>query len=427
MQAPIPCRGEVATMNAEVIAVGSELLWPGRHESNTLWLSERLDRLGYQVVARTLVSDDAPGIAAAVTASLQRSRVVIVTGGLGPTEDDRTRQGLALALDRPLVRDETRVERIRSLFNRKGRRFAPEQARQAERPAEASWIENDVGTAPGLLVERGEWLLCALPGVPAEMKPMFDRDLAPRLAARGGRVRARRSLKIAGRTESSVDRQLRDLYSGSGMTVSVLIGHEGIEVHLSSAGSDAADAERRVSELDRLMTERLGDDLYGRDDETLPQVVGRELVRRGRSVATAESCTAGLLAATLTREPGSSAWFRGGLVVYSDDLKRELAGVRAETLTRHGAVSLEVAEELASGVRDRCGSDYGIGITGIAGPGGGAPGKPVGLVHLALAHERDVVPRRLELFGDRELVRRRTVVAAMDLLRRQVQQSGDPA
>ena len=414
-------------MKAEVIAVGSELLWPGRRESNTLWLGERLDRLGYEIVARTLVADDAGGIAAAVAASLERSQVVILTGGLGPTEDDRTRQGLARALDRPLVRDEERVERIRRLFEAKGRRFTAEQLRQAERPPEASWIENDVGTAPGLLVVLGERLLCALPGVPAEMKPMFDREIAPRIAARGARARARRSLKVAGRTESSVDQQLRDLYSGRGTAVSVLIGREGIEVHLSSVGSDAADAERRVAELEREMADRLGEDLYGRDDETLPGVVGRELERRGRCVATAESCTAGLLAATLTREPGSSAWFRGGLVVYADDLKRELAGVQAETLARHGAVSAEVAGQLASGVRDRCGSDYGIGITGIAGPGGAAPGKPVGLVHLALADERGVVQRRLELFGDRELVRRRAVVAAMDLLRRRVQHAGDRA
>lgn len=411
-------------MDAEVIAVGSELLWPGRRESNTLWLGERLDRLGYDVVARTLVADDAERIAIAVRASLERSRVVVLTGGLGPTEDDRTRDGLARALGTPLVRDEERIEAIRRLFESKGRRFTLDQARQAERPSTASWLENELGTAPGLLVLDGDRLLCALPGVPQEMQPMFDRHVVPRLTQARRPARATRTLKIAGRTESSVDRQLRDLYAAAGLAVSVLIGHEGIEVHLRAAGDSAAEAELRLADVEREMSARLGEDLYGRDDETLGAVVGRKLVRGGRTVATAESCTAGMLAAALTREPGSTAWFRGGLVVYADDLKLRLAGVRPETLAGHGAVSAEVARELACAARERCGADYGVGITGIAGPGGATPGKPVGLVHLALADERDVVERTLQQFGDRGLVRRRTVVAALDLIRRRAREPG---
>jgi nicotinamide-nucleotide amidase len=335
---------------------------------------------------------------------------------MGPTEDDRTRQAVAQAVDRLVERDEERVQRLRAQFESRGRRFQPFQARQADRPLGADWIDNPLGTAAGFVLQDRDRQLFALPGVPAELKAMFHAAVLPRIRESSAPIAvATRTLKVAGRTEPSVDEQLRDLYGGHGVEVTILAATEGIELHLRAAGEEA---EASVADLDRRMTTRLGLDLYGRDDETLPAVVGALLARKGRTVATAESCTAGLLAATLTGVAGASGWFRGGWVVYSDALKRELAGVADELLTRHGAVSEAVARELAVEVRRRCATDFGIGITGIAGPGGGTPEKPVGLVHSALATDAMVLHWRTLHFGDRELVRRRTVTAALDRLRR---------
>lgn len=405
---------------AELIAVGSEMLRLGRPDTNGDWLTGQLGRLGIAVGTRSIVEDDPGRIADLTGRALERAEVVVVVGGLGPTADDRTREGLARALGRPLERDEDRLLRLEALFRERGRPFAAVQARQAERPRGAAWIENPLGTAPGFSLSLGGRELFALPGVPAEMKAMFLADVAPRLAGRWECAVARRTLKVAGRTESSVDEQLRDLYDAPGLAVTILAGREGIELHILAEGRDHAEAADRAERLDRLFGERLGPDLYGRDEETLPAVVGAMLLRSGKTLATAESCTAGLLASAVTRVAGSSAWFRGGLVVYSDDLKRRLAGVGEETLARHGAVSAEVARELAAGARRVCEADFGIGITGIAGPGGGTAEKPVGLVHLAVADAAGVHDWRTLQFGDRELVRARTVTAALDRLRRRL-------
>jgi nicotinamide-nucleotide amidase len=218
--------------------------------------------------------------------------------------------------------------------------------------------------------------------------------------------------------ESSVDAQLRDLYGASGTHVTILTGSEGIELRLQTEGESPEQARRRLRRLEQRMVDRLGVDLYARDDETLPGVVGRRLRALGRTLATAESCTAGLVAGAVTSVPGSSGWFRGGLVVYNDELKVKLAGIDPGLLREHGAVSEAVARALAAGARRRAGADYGLGVTGIAGPGGGSADKPVGLVHLAIEGPGAADHRRLMLIGDRALIRRRTVVAALDRLRR---------
>jgi nicotinamide-nucleotide amidase len=406
-------------MNAKLIAVGSELLRFGRQDSNGDWITERLQRLGVEVVGRTSVGDDEARLATEIEAAIGSADLVVLTGGLGPTEDDRTRAALARAMGLELVRDDRRVALLRAFFDRRGKAFHAEQAKQADRPVGSEWIDNPLGIAPGIVCRPGGRLLIALPGVPAEMKRMFDDGVVPLIGPSEGGGLARRVLKVGGRFESSVDAQVRDLYGTPGVEVTILTGREGIELHLLAEGDDAGEARSRVEALDGELSARLGVDLYGRDDETLAEVTGRMLGRHGATVATAESCTAGLLAATLTDVAGSSRWFRGGLVVYSDDLKVSLAGVAPGMLAAHGAVSEEVARSLAQGARHRCGADYGIGITGIAGPGGGTEDKPVGLVHVALAEgDRPTEGWRLQQIGGRELVRRRTVVFAMDRLRR---------
>jgi nicotinamide-nucleotide amidase len=407
-------------MNAIVVAIGSELLTPGRRDTNGDWLVARLYDLGIASSGRMVIDDDAGRIAAIVRAALDRAAAVVITGGLGPTEDDRTRDALALALDAPLTRDAAMAERIRALFTSRGRVAGPRQGRQADRPEGMSFIDNPLGSAPGLLLERGGRILAALPGVPAEMKAMFDAAVAPRLQAHARGALARTTLRIAGRPESYVDDLVRDLYASEGTETTILASAGSVELLLTARGADAREAAARLEALAVAMRGRLGIDLYGADDESLAAVVLRLLAARGATVALAESCTGGLLGAALTDVPGSSVSFRGGLVCYADDLKQSLAGVPAATIAAHGAVSEAVARALAEGARRVGSADFGLGVTGVAGPSGGTPDKPVGTVHIALADGGEGRAVKLDWPGDRDLIRRRAVTVALDLLRRRL-------
>jgi nicotinamide-nucleotide amidase len=407
-------------VKAEIIAVGSELLRLGREETNGDWLVARLEEVGIEVAQRSRVEDDRPRLVSIVAGALERSQIVAVTGGLGPTDDDRTREALATALGQPLERDPDRLLALERRLRAYGVKMSEGQARQADRPRGALWIDNPLGSACGLLVLRGERLLFALPGVPAEMKAMFRASVLPRLAGRGRSGLARRSIRVVGRGESSVDEEIRDLYDAPGIDVTILGGEGGVELQLRAVGTDRADAERLLDRLERIVLERLGVDVLGTGEETLAAVVGRLLARQRKTLATAESCTAGLLGAEITAVAGSSEWYRGGAIVYSDDLKVSLVGVRPETIAAHGAVSEAVARELARGASERFRADVGIGITGIAGPDGGTPAKPVGRVHLAVCDGGESLHWRRDFVGNREAVRRRAVATALDRLRRRL-------
>jgi nicotinamide-nucleotide amidase len=407
-------------LKAEIIAVGSELLRPGRRDTNGDWLTERLQRHGLEVTGRALVGDDVARLETAIRRAAAAADLVLLTGGLGPTEDDRTRDAVAAAVGAPLVRDPAMVEHIRGLFESRGLPFRSHQAKQAEKPEAARWIDNALGSAPGMLCTIDDALVVALPGVPAEMQPMFETVVVPWIRTRAPSALVRRSLKLAGRMESTVDRAIRDLYDTPELELTILAGGEGIEIQLLARGATDEEARRTAAAVEREIRDRFPEDLYGVDDETLAEVVGRELRRAGRTLSVAESCTAGLLGGAVTAVPGSSGWFRGGLLVYHDDLKRTLAGVPAETLASHGAVSEPVARALAEGVRERCGADMGLGITGIAGPGGGSAEKPVGTVHVALADGSLTEHWGVRLVGDRALIRRRAVVFALDRVRRRL-------
>ena len=397
-------------MHAELIAVGTELLDLGRPDGNSEWLTEQLTRRGIRVVGRGLVDDDEERIAGHLRGAVARADWVIVGGGLGPTGDDRTREAVARALDLPLERDPGMEAELRARFQALRFPFDARQARQADRPRGAIWLPNPIGSAAGFLVEAGKTRVAVLPGVPAELKTIYSVSLAPLFGEWAGP--ARRVLKVAGRPESWVDRRVRDLYAMPRGRVTVLAGPEGVEVALQ------VETVEELGDVEKTVADRLGDDLFGRDDDTLAGVTGSLLETRGMTVATAESCTAGLLAGAITSIPGSTAWFRGGVVAYADDVKIELVGVLRATLERHGAVSAEVARELAAGIRKKLGSDFGIGITGIAGPSGGSTAKPVGLVHIAVDSAHGCSERVLWLPGDRNLIRRRAVTAALDVLRR---------
>ena len=332
---PPPSRSPA--MNAALIAVGTELLDLGRRDTNSDWLTERLLERGVRVTTRVAVGDDVERIADHIRCALGRADLVIVSGGLGPTGDDRTREAVAVALDLPLERDPSMAERLATRFRSHGRKFGEHQRGQADRPSGARWMLNPVGIAPGFVIESQGASIVALPGVPSELRAMFEQGLTPMLPR--GTEAQRRVLKVAGRTESWVDERIRDLYDLGGARVTILARPGGIEIALQLTGGSAPDAPSRLEQLERTVSERLGDDVFGRDHDTLASVTGELLVRAGRTVATAESCTAGLLAGAITEVPGSSAWFRGGVVTYSDDLKTSLAGVSQASLVEHGAVS----------------------------------------------------------------------------------------
>lgn len=408
-------------MKAAILAVGSELLGFERLDTNSLFLTEILLRHGVELVQKGVAGDDETEIAAAAERLLDRADLLLVTGGLGPTADDVTRSAFASLLGRATTLDEEIVAGIRDRFRAMGAKMPEINRRQAEVIDGARVIANSRGTAPGQWLEADGKVVILLPGVPAELRPMVAAEVEPWLAERGdGAGMAMRTLRVACLPESVVEERIGDIYERFGrQAISVLASPGEVLVRGYARGAP----DRRAAALDSIeesVRARLGDAVFGADDDSLEAVVGETFGRRGETVAVAESCTAGLLAERLTRVPGSSAWVLGGIVAYADRVKEQLLGVDRETLAEHGAVSRPVAEAMARGARDRCGADWGIGITGIAGPGGGSAAKPVGTVHVALYGPRsqDPVHHHLRLPGDRRTVRRLAAQWALDALRR---------
>ena len=410
-------------MKAEIIAVGSELLTPFRQDTNSLYLTGELERLGIPVVQKTVVGDDHERLKAAFGDALQRAELVIGIGGLGPTEDDRTREAVAELLGRPLQRQEEIAARMEERFRARGRKMSPVNLRQAMVPEGAEWLANDHGPAPGLWLETGDKrIVLLLPGPPPELKPMFEEHCLPRLRARAPKhAFAHKVLKTVGLAESELEERVAPIYRQYTNPETTILAAPGqVEIHLRATGSDTAEALRRAEELAERLEQALGDYVFTRGPETLEQVVGLYLMMRGATLAVAESCTGGLVAERLTNVPGSSHYFVGGVVCYSEKLKAKLVGVSPALMRRRGEVSAEVAEALAKGVRRRAGAVLGLGVTGIAGPTGGTPDKPVGTVHLALADAHRVKTEKHRFLGDRERVRWQASQAALELVRRKL-------
>jgi nicotinamide-nucleotide amidase len=409
-------------LTAEIIAVGSELLTPFRTDTNSLWLTEQLNGVGIEVKLKTIVGDDDARLEEAIRDALKRTAVVVLTGGLGPTEDDITRKIAARALGRRLILDDRVLEDIKARFLHWGRKMPEINARQAMIIEGAEVLANPNGTAPGMYLEHEGRMVALLPGPPREMKPMFESGVAPKLAARAGDVRvARRVLRVAGMGESAVDERIAPVYTQyKNPQTTILFNRSEIEIHLTAQGATDAEAELLLDGLAGQIEERLGDAVFAFRGEELEEVVGLRLAVGGFTLAVAESCTGGLVAHRLTEVPGSSSYFMEGVVTYSNEAKTRLLGVPAELIERHGAVSAEVAEAMAEGVKERAGTDFGLSVTGVAGPGGGTPEKPVGLVYIALADDAHTEHRRIMLPGDRHLIRWRSSQAALDLLRRRL-------
>ena len=410
---------------AVIIAVGSELLTPSRIDTNSLFVTQRLDELGVRVRYKAVVGDRRDELADTLQLALSRADLVVISGGLGPTDDDITRETVAAVFGLPLEEDEGVVASIQARFSARGLPMPAINRRQALVPRGAAALANAKGTAPGLWIERSGAACVALPGPPRELRPMFDAVARERIAPRsGGHGIFRRVIRVTGRTESHVDEITCPVYSRwrSGpvpIETSILASLGQIELHLAARGATEDAAVRALDEATAELAGVLGRDLVSSDGAQLEAVVGRMLHERAARVAVAESCTGGLVASRLTDVAGSSAYVHAGWVVYSNEAKVALLGVDAASIAAHGAVSEPVARALATGARERGGVEYGIAVTGIAGPGGGSADKPVGTVYVALAGPDGLQRvRRLSLPGEREQVKFQASQAALDLLRR---------
>jgi nicotinamide-nucleotide amidase len=415
----------MAVRTAEIIAVGSELLGSTRVDTNSLHITDKLSALGIEVKVKSVVGDDRDDLAAVFRQALIRADVIVFTGGLGPTDDDLTRDVVAQVLARPVTIDETIVEKIRARFARRGLDMPEANRRQAQVPAGAVVLDNPNGTAPGLFIDHDGHAVVLLPGPPREMQPMFERVCDGPLAARAGDERVyRTSLFITGLGESHVEEAAQPIYARwrdtpPHVATTILAAMGQVELHLSVRDTDAA---RARGVLDQVRTELLGvlgDHVYSTDGRSMEHVVGDLLRTRGLTIAAAESCTGGLLLSRLTDIAGSSAYVRAGVVAYDNADKTAMLGVPEDLLRQHGAVSERVAVAMAEGVKARTGADVAVAITGIAGPGGGTPEKPVGTVVIAvLAPGHDAYVRTFQFIGARTQVKFQSTQAALNRVRR---------
>jgi nicotinamide-nucleotide amidase len=415
-------------MKACIVAVGSELLTPFRVDTNSLFITERLNTAGFDVRLKTVIGDSIDELSALLRQALTWADVIVLTGGLGPTADDITRDAVARVLNLPFDEDEATVMRIRDRFTRRGMVMQEINRRQALVPRGATLLENPNGTAPGLWLTFEKTAIVLLPGPPREMKPMFESVMRDRLASRGGGAGLfRRVLKITGRPESDVDARVEPIYSRwatqevpISTTILAVLGQ--IELHLTASAASREAADRVLDPAVGELQLALGDDVYSVDGSALEEVVGASLRARRLKVAVAESCTGGLLTSRLTDVPGSSAYVERSEVCYSNQAKIDSLGVPAALIDQHGAVSERVARAMAEGIRVKAAAPVGIGVTGIAGPDGGTPEKPVGTVAIAVLVDADARVRTFQFVGAREMVKFQSTQAALNMLRLMLKQ-----
>jgi nicotinamide-nucleotide amidase len=400
-------------VNAETIAVGSEMLTPHRQDTNSLYLTDKLNELGVEVRFKSVVGDNSDDLTAAAKLAMRRSDIIILIGGLGPTEDDLTREAVAEALGLKLQRDPEILAKLEERFAKRGMKMSANNAKQADVLTSAIVLSNPNGSAPGQWIsgkyDGKERILILLPGPPNELKGLFEGECVPRLRTRiPPQHIATRELKIALMPESQVDARLSPIYKTfADVQTTILAGAGEIQLHLRCR-------KESVEKID----EEMGDAIFSRKGESLEQIVSYLLQMRGLTLAVAESCTGGLFAQRITSRSGSSRYFLGGAVVYSNELKTQFANVPKTLINKHGAVSREVAKALAEGIRQRCVSSFGVGITGVAGPTGGTEQKPVGLVYVALAGEEGTQVVERNFPGDRKRIRWFATQQALEMIRR---------
>lgn len=416
-------------LDAETIAIGTELLIGGRSDSNSIFLADELGQLGITVRFKSVVGDERQDIVTAIHIAMKRAQVIILTGGLGPTVDDCTREAVAQATGHRLGRRKEALEGLTARLAQWGRTPNRAQLRQAMIPSSATVLKNPVGSAPGFCLARKKALIISLPGVPREMEAMMRQEVVPLLLAASasaglslGAPIVRQVFHTFGLPEADVDAKLNGLVSkGLPVDLGLLASPMGVLVSLTTKGNQSAPEKNRdlLQKLADDVRSRLGEWLFAEGRDTMEEVVGRELAKRGLLLAVAESCTGGLIGHRLTQVAGSSAYVDRGAVCYSNRAKTEMLGVPADLIARRGAVSQEVAAAMACGIRERANVSVGLSVTGIAGPGGGTEAKPVGLVYIGLdGGIGQPITQEFRFHGDRNVIKQRSSQAALDLLRR---------
>lgn len=409
-------------MKAEIITIGEEILSGQTVDTNSAFIARQLATVGVEVVWKTSVGDRTDDIAAAIKTAWQRAQVTICTGGLGPTTDDITKKAICVAFERKLVLHDEILQELERRFSARGARMPALVQNQALQPQGAELISNRIGSAVGIVFRDTDCYFVALPGVPAEMRVLMVEGVTPQLEAIPGREHVElRLIRTTGIFESGVSEMIGGLQpTTDDLRLAYLPDYRGVDLRVTGRGPDESAVKRSVDELTNAIVARLGDYVFTVGEQTLPEIVGGLLLDRRLTISTAESCTGGFLAKMLTDISGSSGYFLGSVVAYSNDVKKKILKVPAKMLGTSGAVSSEVAEAMAAGVRKLTGSDFALSTTGIAGPTGATPDKPVGLVYIGLADSEGVQAHKLNLVGTRERVRERGCVMALDILRRKM-------
>ncbi len=410
-------------MKVEIITIGDELTSGSSQDTNATFIAHQLHTIGIEVVKITTVGDDTEKIVDALRNVQQKVSYVIVTGGLGPTVDDITAKAAAEALRRKLVLNKLALKAIEERFMKYGREMSPNNVKQAYLPSDSTIVPNPIGTACGFYLARSNTLFFFLPGVPGEMKRMVEESVIPIIKKEQPETTIVSScvLKVFGKSESYCDQVLSDLIKSEKEVAFAFLPHyPEISLKLTMRGKDGKYIEKKLKALERKIKSKkyLGDVIFGKDEETLEGVVGKLLRSKGATISIAESCTGGLITHRLTNVPGSSDYLERSLVVYSDKAKKELLKVPAGILKRHGAVSKEVAESMAKRVKSLSKTTFGLAVTGIAGPAGGTPEKPVGTVFISFSHKRQVITQKCSFYGDREQMKFMTSQYALDVLRK---------
>lgn len=407
-------------MRAEIIATGTELLSGGLPDTNSIFLSEELMLIGLVTAFKTVVGDNEKDMEEAFRRALDRVDAVIITGGLGPTEDDITRKVVAKILKRRLVLNEDALKAVKSTLAGRGKEYANTSDRQALIPGAARLLANPLGVAPGFFLDEGNKFVAALPGVPKEMQAMFSQGLKQALVERftGKLFIKRRVLRTYGLPESKINEAINDILKKDNPVVGLTAKETGVDIRIIARETSAELSQVLAERTDARIREKLGDAIYGVDGQDMEEVVGALLKQRRLKLSVAESCTGGLIGARITNIPGSSEYFERGVVTYSNAAKTEMLGVPTALMDRRGAVSREVAEAMAQGVRQAARTDLGLSVTGIAGPGGGTKEKPVGLVYISLSSAQGVKTEEHRFLGNREQIRTKAAQMALDTVRR---------
>lgn len=408
-------------MKAEIIAIGTEILLGDIVNSNAQYLAKELAALGIEMYYQQVVGDNEKRIVYAFDQAFSRSDIIITTGGLGPTDDDLTKEVAAKYFKKDLIEDKVSIEKIKDYFKSKGKEMSKNNLKQGLIPEGAIIVENNNGTAPGVIIEEDNKTMIILPGPPNEMKPMFKESIKPYLEQKSDSILVSKMIRILGLGESLVAEKLKDLMDNqTNPTIAPYVKDTGVAMRITAKAKNKEDALKLIKPIEEEIVKRLVDNVYATDDISIEEVIAKLLLDKKLTISTAESCTGGMIASKLIDYPGISEVFLEGAVTYSNEAKHNRLGVKTETLDKYGAVSEETAVEMALGITNTSGSNVSIVTTGIAGPGGGTDEKPVGLVYIGVCINGDVTVQRHVFKGNRSKVRLQATITGLDMLRRRL-------